>query len=418
MVIIIVGNTPAHWAAQNGKLEALKYLIDHYDVNVLAQNSAGRSILTEAFQSGNTDCIAICLSHDSASEEKLIDLSNNNSNNNNKSNVDSNSSNESSHDDIKANFSNYNNEDNLNNDNSCHSDNKMDFTSTVVASTTISAVEENHAVIHTMLFDGDLRVKIRELPITNPDDPFGSDIRPEDDTTGLSLWPASIILAHWVAKIGLLLSRQNNNESSLKNESSSNESLFRRPRVVLELGAGCGLPGIVAGIGLQPDVVYITDIHKPTLKNAEYNVQLNEGALVCEDSNKILEQRDDTDVIMSDDDYSDNRNTTNNKTSTTTTHVIRMDWTTIASYPCEKVDLLLGSDLVYDINILSILVPTICYLLHADGSFLYVAPDTGRQGREIVVVCAIYHQAIIIIIMATINIMTTIIIMISSSCYQ
>jgi predicted nicotinamide N-methyase len=179
--------------------------------------------------------------------------------------------------------------------------------------------------------------------------------------------------------------------------------------VVLELGAGCGLPGIVAGIGLRPDVVYITDIHEPTLKNAECNVQLNEGAFVCEDSNKIVEQHDNTDVIMSDD-YSDNRNATNNKTSTTTIHVIRMDWTTIASYPCEKVDLLLGSDLVYDINILSILVPTICYLLHADGSFLYVAPDTGRQGRE-VVVCAIYHQAIIIIIM------TTIIIMISSSCY-
>ena len=267
-----------------------------------------------------------------------------------------------------------------------------------------------------MLFDGDVSVRIRELPITNPDDPFGSNIRPEDDTTGLSLWPASIILAHWVAKIGLLLSRQNNNESSSKNESSSNESLFRRPRVVLELGAGCGLPGIVAGIRLRPDVVYITDIHEPTLKNAEYNVQLNEGALVCEDSNKIVEQHDNTDVIMSDD-YSDNRNATNNKTSTTTTHVIRMDWTTIASYTCEKVDLLLGSDLVYDINILSILVPTICYLLHADGSFLYVAPDTGRQGREVVVVCAIYHQAIIIIIMSTINIMTTIIIMISSSCY-
>jgi len=347
---MVAGNTPAHWAAQNGKPEALKYLIQHYDVNVLAKNRVGRSILTEAFQSGNTECIEICLSHDTASEDKLIDLSN-------KSNahVDSNSISKDNSQEVINTKSNY---DDSNNSNIYNDD--MDCTSTQ------AVIEDEHAVIHSMLFDGNVLVKIRELPITHPDNPFGSDKQPEDDTTGLSLWPASIILAHWVAKIGLSL--QNNNESSpIKNESLSKEYSFRRPRVILELGAGCGLPGIVAGIGLRPEIVYITDIHEPTLKNAEYNVKLNNIDIDhCDDRRRKVDEHDD--VLMSDDD----RNTT--------TKVIRMDWTTITSYPCEKVDLLLGSDLVYDINILAILVPTICYLLNADGSFLYVAPDTGRQG--------------------------------------
>ena len=41
------GNTPVHWAAQNGKLEALKFLIDNYDnVDVLEKNDFGVSALS------------------------------------------------------------------------------------------------------------------------------------------------------------------------------------------------------------------------------------------------------------------------------------------------------------------------------------------------------------------------------------
>ena len=36
-------------------------------------------------------------------------------------------------------------------------------------------------------------LKIRELPITRPDNPFGNEERPEDDTTGLGIWPSSVV---------------------------------------------------------------------------------------------------------------------------------------------------------------------------------------------------------------------------------
>ena len=48
------GNLPTHWAAQNGRADALKFLLEHYEVDVLLQNKAGRSVLTEAFQSQNS----------------------------------------------------------------------------------------------------------------------------------------------------------------------------------------------------------------------------------------------------------------------------------------------------------------------------------------------------------------------------
>ena len=110
-----------------------------------------------------------------------------------------------------------------------------------------------------------------------------------------------------------------------------------------------------------------------------------------------------------------------------------MNWVDTATYPPERVDLLLGSDLVYDASILTVLVPAICSTLSAgkcifyyiifllallmclpeilagasvefewnspfpfaahayysffpfhltDGSFLYCAPNTGRHGMD------------------------------------
>lgn len=59
---------------------------------------------------------------------------------------------------------------------------------------------------------------MRELPIRNPDECFGDD--PKEDTTGLCLWGASVVLARWVASAEL--------QKRLGEKS------------VLELGAGCG----------------------------------------------------------------------------------------------------------------------------------------------------------------------------------
>ena len=73
------GATPLHWAAGAGKNAVCKLLLDHFDasnynkaLDVLLKNSFGRSALTEAFASGDTETVGVLLNHDSAEEEKLI----------------------------------------------------------------------------------------------------------------------------------------------------------------------------------------------------------------------------------------------------------------------------------------------------------------------------------------------------------
>ena len=136
------GNFPIHWAALNAQEAALKFLFENYDVDVLVKNAAGRSTLSEAFQTQKTEIIEICLSHSSASEENLL---------------------------------------------------KTDADTKV---TIDGDFAEKHAVVHEMDFSysGDKKgkqnennrriLKVRELPITRADSPFGSDTAPEDDTTG------------------------------------------------------------------------------------------------------------------------------------------------------------------------------------------------------------------------------------------
>lgn len=165
-------------------------------------------------------------------------------------------------------------------------------------------------------------VRVRELPITRADQPFASEESPEDDTTGLSVWPASIILSRWAAALG---------------------PNFFNNKVVVELGAGCGLPSLATALYCKPKSVFITDIHEPTLQNAQYNVQLNQPLGVTVDVKKV-------------------------------------NWQDIDSYPTEKADVILGSDLVYDIKILDLLIPATVNMLAKGGSLLYVAPDTGRDG--------------------------------------
>lgn len=77
------GATPLHWAAGAGKCAVCKVLLDHFDalsksdekvkmLDVLLKNSFGRSALTEAFTSGDTETVGVLLNHDSAEEDKLI----------------------------------------------------------------------------------------------------------------------------------------------------------------------------------------------------------------------------------------------------------------------------------------------------------------------------------------------------------
>lgn len=90
--------------------------------------------------------------------------------------------------------------------------------------------------------------------------------------------------------------------------------------------------------------MYLTDLNPTTVGNLEYNVGLNFGS----------EGR----VVAS-----------------------TIDWDDKATWPDEKLDYVIGSDLIYQDSIVSLLKKVILGLLKPEtGRFLYVAPETGRDG--------------------------------------
>lgn len=120
-------------------MDATKYLLENFEAaDVLKQNAAGRSALTDAFQTGNTDLIEACLTHHSSSEDKLLD--------------------KFSSSDVKL----------------TEGDESEESPPSVVHEFSLSAAEEHRG----------RTITIRELALTNADNPFGTDTAPEDDTTG------------------------------------------------------------------------------------------------------------------------------------------------------------------------------------------------------------------------------------------
>ena len=85
-----------------------------------------------------------------------------------------------------------------------------------------------------------------------------------DDTTGLGIWSASLVMARWMAQKSLL--------GRFDNKS------------VLELGAGCGVPGLTVGLYSRAKSVYVTDFNPSTVKNLEYNVEINANRLLSASS--------------------------------------------------------------------------------------------------------------------------------------
>ena len=109
------------------------------------------------FKLKNADAIELCLSHSSASEEKLIETP------------------------IR---------------------NTESMSESVETTQSTSDKEEGNAILHEMNFENSIfdetssssssspkkNMFVRELPITRADSPFGSDTAPEDDTTGITLF--------------------------------------------------------------------------------------------------------------------------------------------------------------------------------------------------------------------------------------
>lgn len=138
------------WAVQNQKLEAAKFLVANFDgLDVLQQNSSGRGALTDAFQTGNVELIDVCLGHPSSTEDKLLD--------------------------------------------------KMEDKVKLTDNTTVEGEgDETPSITHEFALSSDpvyagKTISIRELPITNADNPFGTDAAPEDDTTGSSYFVSFLV---------------------------------------------------------------------------------------------------------------------------------------------------------------------------------------------------------------------------------
>lgn len=172
-------------------------------------------------------------------------------------------------------------------------------------------------VVHEF-FDKSRPLRIRELAITNADNPFADTERPDQDTTGLSIWSAALVLSRWTSQMDW------------------------SDTTVLELGAGCGVPGLtVAFSDPPPKQVYVTDLNPKTVENLVHNISLN---------------------------------------GLDNTTAIKMDWCDKSTWPEEKLDFVLGSDLIYQKSLVPLLVDVVLGLLKPNGKFYYVAPDSGRDG--------------------------------------
>lgn len=188
-----------------------------------------------------------------------------------------------------------------------------------------AAKKKKASVIHDFAFQSENSsiVKIRELPIT--DDPFGN--APVEDTTGFGIWCASLVMARWMASL------------------AGDEEKFKG-KTVVELGAGCGIPGLALARHGAPKHLIVTDLNPTTVENLQYNVDLNE--------------------------------------MTNMASACTIDWDDESTWPSSHdVNVVICSDCIYQKSIVPLLKKVVLGLLREKGgSFFYAAPDTGRDGLD------------------------------------
>lgn len=178
-------------------------------------------------------------------------------------------------------------------------------------------------VTHSFEFvRGEPTVQLRELAHLGADETervLGA--TPDVDKTGLQLWAASLVLSHWLVDL----------REQLKG------------RAVLELGAGCGLCGIVAAKLCGTGPVLLTDLASPTVANMEHNVAING-----------LEH--------------------------SAVRAAALDWREPKTWPPPH-SVVIGADLVYAHEAVPSLLSVVRALVAPGGCFLYVAPETNRAGE-------------------------------------
>ena len=300
------GNTPLHWGVQNQHESVVRLLLAKLEnVDVLVRNGFGKSILTEGFAGKNQEILKMLLEHSSADEDALMGGTGQGQG--------------------------------MKEEGQEGEEGGEEGEEGEEVSMSIAIGENDEAatsvIIHRLVLDKQQDpgrvLQIRELEIKHADDPFGQ--AAAEDTTGLGVWPASLILARWLV--------------------TQRKELLDDATVV-ELGCGCAVPGLAAALHGRPKAVHLTDLNPETLANAQENVQLNKEHFLVPDTAACV-------------------------------HVTAMDWGDEASYPAGAmgaVDVVLGSDLVYQKSLAPLLSQVLLKLLRPGGRFLYVAPATGRDG--------------------------------------
>ena len=166
--------------------------------------------------------------------------------------------------------------------------------------------------------------------------------REYDKSTGMSIWKGAEVMSTYLQQ---------------------HSNLIKGKRV-LELGAGCGLVGLVCALALDAKSVLITDGDYQVLNNLRYNVQLNGLTL--------LEAND-----------NDGDNVTNEETSSASMQLTTMMvscpqliWGKNHAIKFKKrygmQDIIIATDCVYITQSVYPLFETVNELLQPDGIFLFV----------------------------------------------
>ena len=387
-------NTPLHYAVTNRALESIRFLLQDFSdtttntdtsvsytnpyIDVLQQNSAGRSSLTEAFAltssstanesdhdddtKQNHEILTLLLEHPSANEERLIQTSSTNDGNHTTTTTTTteNAEEPNQTEEILP---------------PCHTHHfrLVGSSQTVPPNDGIELYIREMAMAPTTMSNAEHDDPPDASLATNKTEPnnHNNDLihilggtEPVNDTTGYGIWSASIIMGQWMTDVFY-----NNRHTSSSEETAP-------IRTILELGAGCGIPGITVAKSFVnttiPPTVYVTDLNPLTLRNLQHNVTTNHvealTRVVSLDWNELIQSRDDTavwpwtstnaDVAPAEGEPHGTSDTTNN-----------------------GIDVLIGSDLVYQKEVVPILLETIHKL--RPKTFYYGAAGTNRDGHDL-----------------------------------
>lgn len=372
------GNTPLHWAASNGKEDVVKILLAAGDraaegeegggkggvqaaqgvgVDVLQRNSFGRSALTEGFQSDNTGVIQALLEHESATEERLLETSPSaatkvaagGGNGGEEGGGGGEPSDEGGHDGVG--------EDSV--------------THELFIGRRPGEEEEEEEEVGNEPPGVAVKVREKAMAATENDTILaeGAD-RPQDDRTGLGVWASSIVAAQWMADaVAPRIA------DAADADAEEEEGQFS----ILELGAGCGLPSLVLakkcsqpGTPSSPPLrnprIYATDFNAETVENLRHNIDLNGLG-----GSKSAAEGGGGDTPTS----GSSNNSGGGDEGCATITALLMNWKDRSTWPEHRIDYVVGSDLIYQSNMVPLLVSVVTGLLkrREHARFWYAAPD-------------------------------------------